>query len=99
MTDQIDLQADLDECRELLFATHDLITPEHVDAIKERVTKLMSAKKWVLTTDDVDVELHDETEFVDVSVRVGRASAFLPLRWEMADGSFAVRVDTDSDGQ
>lgn len=99
MTDKDALQRDLDECRELLFAVEGLITPEHVDAIKERVAKLMAAKKWVLTPDDIDVELHDKTEFVDVTVTVGRASASLPLRWERADGSFSVRVDTDGDGE
>lgn len=98
MTEQTQLKSDLDACREHIYAKAGTLTQEHAEPIRQRVLGLMAAKGWVLESENIEVEMSDKTEFVDVTVRVGRASALLPLKWERANGTVAVRIDTDGDG-
>lgn len=93
-----DLQADLEAIYADMYAVSGVITDKHKPAIEARVRDLMNGKGWPLL-DVVEATLDDGDESITVTVQHGTAVASLYLKWEMADGSVSVLVDTDGDGE
>lgn len=92
------LQQDLYTIRDDLYAYASLVTNADKATIEGRVKALMDDAGWPVL-DKNEALLDDTDESITVKISNGKQEAELYLKWERADGSVAVRVDVDNDGQ
>lgn len=68
-------------------------------ADKPRLTELVEQHMLPWELDEVIINLDDENEFIDITVRNGLKTASVSLQWKDASGNTWVRIDTDGDGK